>query len=463
MQASHFESGKFEKGTQKAFIEQGSAKAGTTQGTLGGVPEFTPFLAKSMSEAVRKLGIGRTSFYRYIEQGKITAERVYIGENQIYNVYKSPSQPKAAFSEKGALVTGGVAMVTQPNLTSQETSQSVSHAQFLEEWIAWKDEGVGTKSWSTSHKKKCLRYVGLFFKSFRQVSAENLEKYLVETPILQWSLRRAKHAAVSSYAKFLYRKKKVLNRTEYYEIRGLYPKKPKDYKRDIKIIHSEHIPAILNSIQELYSYDSYKVALLTNLVIFLSETALRISEAAAITLGNLSFNDDPEQAYIHLPEYITKNGRERYVPFSPEAQQAVRAFLRVRPNDVAFDQVFLFNHRAWGYTTIKATSVGHIFEDVSEHCKVPFTAHAFRHYRITKWANDPNISITDVQYWAGHETLAVTQGYVHVRGKHSVKAAFAKHSKDNGANQMGSLLTLLDKLSDLSPEERKALLGMAVS
>jgi integrase len=164
-----------------------------------------------------------------------------------------------------------------------------------------------------------------------------------------------------------------------------------------------------------------------------------------------------------LPEYITKNGRERYVPFSPEAQQAVRAFLKVRPTDVAFDQVFLFYHRAWGYTTIKATSVGHIFEDVSEHSKVPFTAHAFRHYRITKWANDPNISITDVQYWAGHETLAVTQGYVHVRGKHSVKAAFSKHTSENGAIQMNNLLTMLDKLSNLSPEERKALLGLAVS
>jgi hypothetical protein len=59
--------------------------------------------------------------------------------------------------------------------------------------------------------------------------------------------------------------------------------------------------------------------------------------------------------------------------------------------------------------------------------------------------------------------LAVTQGYVHVRGKQSVKAAFSKHSKDKGTMQMGNLLTLIDKLSDLSPEERKALLGMAVS
>jgi integrase len=351
---------------------------------------------RSLSEAIKILKLGRATFYRYTEQGKLSVERVYTENGLIYNIYKSPSQPKAAFSEKGALNSGGVAMVTQPNLTRQETSQSVSHAQFLDEWIAWKDEGVGTKAWSTSHKKKCLRYVGHFFKTYKQVSAENLEQFLIETPVLQWALRRAKHSAVSSYAKFLYRKKKLVSRNEYYEIRGLYPKKPKDYKRDIKLIHGEHIPAILESIQALYSSDAHKVSLLTNLVIFLSETGLRISEAGAITLDNLFFHEDPEQAYVYLPEYITKNGKERYVPFSPEAQQAIRAFLRIRPKDVAFDQVFLFNHRVWGYTTIKATSIGHIFEDVSEHCQVPFTAHSFRHYRITTWANDPNISITDV-------------------------------------------------------------------
>lgn len=418
---------------------------------------------KSLSEAIRVLKLGRATFYRYVDQGRITIERVYSGNELIYNVYKSPSQPKAAFSDKGALNQGGVAMVTQPSLNHQGINQSVSHAQFLDEWIAWKDEGVGTKAWSSSHKKKCLRYVGYFFKAHKQVSADNLEKFLIETPVLQWALRRAKHAAVSSYAKFLYKKKKVMTRTEYYEIRGLYPKKPKDYKRNIKIIHEEHIPPIMNSIRELYAADSYKVSLLTNLVIFLSETGVRISEAGSITLDNLFFNDDPEQAYVYLPEYITKNGKERYVPFSPEAQQAVREFLKVRPADVAFDQVFLFHHRVWGHTTIKPTSVGHIFEDVGEHCGVPFTAHSFRHYRVTTWANDPNISITDVQYWAGHETLAVTQGYVHVRGKQSVKAAFSKHSKDNGAIQVGNLLTMLDKLSGLSPEERKAFLGLAVS
>lgn len=416
--------------------------------------------AKSLSEAIKTLKLGRATFYRYVDQGKLVVERVYTETGLIYNVYKSPSQPKAAFSDKGALEQGGAAMASQPGL---HAIRSVSHVQFMDEWIAWKDEGIGTKGWSRSHKKKCLRYVGLFFKTYKYVSADNLEKFLVETPVIRWPLRRAKHAAVSSYAKFLYKKKKLLSRTEYYEIRGLYPKKPKDYKRDIKIIHGEHIPPILSAIQELYSFDSHKVALLTNLVIFLSETGVRISEAGAVTLENLFFNDDPEQAYIYLPEYITKNGRERYVPFSPAAQQAVRDFLKVRPNDVAFDQIFLFNHRVWGYTTIKPTSIGHIFEDVREQCKIPFTAHSFRHYRITAWANDPNISITDVQYWAGHETLAVTQGYVHVRGKQSVRAAFSKHSKDNGAVQVGNLMTMLDKLSDLSPEERKALLGLAVS
>lgn len=432
--------------------------------------------ATSMSEAARILNIARKSLYRYIDQGKLTVERVDTGSGMIYNVYQSPSQPQAAFSSQGAPTEGGVAMVTEPAFNQpeeiNEPTPDVPHLQLFDEWVSWKDEGVGTKTWSASHKKKCLRYTKRFFKTYNSVTYENLEKYLLETPIHQWALRRAKHSAVSSFAKFLYKKKRLMSRTEYYEIIGLYPKKPKDYKRDIKIITEEHLEPILKAIGVLYANDPYKVSMLRNLVVFLSETAVRISEAGSIVLNNLSFSDDPEESYVYLPEHITKNGKERYVPFSKKAQDAVREYLRVRPDDVAFDHVFLCHHRVWGYTTVKGTTIGHIFEDVSEQCNIPFTAHSFRHYRITKWANDPNISITDVQYWAGHETLMVTQGYIHVRGRQSIKAAFSKGAPKpaqqptlEGKSKLENLVQLLGKMETLniSPEEQLNMLKLMVT
>lgn len=417
---------------------------------------------RSLSEAIKALKLSRSTFYRYVDQGRIRLERVYKENELIYNVYQKPSQPKAALEESASEREATLDNGFSSHASVQPVETGTPHKKFLDEWIEWRDEGIGTRNWSASHKKRSVALVKKFFEKWEYVTPETAEKFLLETPVIQYSQRRCKHAAISSFAKFLLQKKRLMDRSVYFEIKALYPKKPKDYKRDIKIIHQEDIGPIMDAVSALFSHDSYKVTLLHSLIIFLSETGVRISEAGGLIKQNLCFNEDLEQAYVHLPEHITKNGKERYVPFSLEAQKAVREYFRIRPDDVAFDQVFLFNHRAWGYTTLKPTSVGHIFEKVSEQSKVPFTAHSFRHYRITAWANDPNISITDVQYWAGHETLTITQGYIHVRGRQSVRAAFSKQGNTNEL-KLGNLVDLLDKLSGLSPEERKAFLGLAVS
>ena len=432
-----------------------------------------PLEALSLSEAAKTLKLGRTTFYRYIEQGKIAVERVDRDGQVIYNIYQKPSQPQAALdrtaSEREATMESE-AIPNVLNLPAQPVrlvEEAVSHAGFTDEWIEWRDEGIGTKNWSKNHKKRSVALMKKYFQQWDTVTPESAELFLLQTPVTSYSTRRCKHAAFSSFAKFLTQKKKMMDRATYFEIKALYPKKPKDYKREIKVIHEEHIEPILKAIAEVNAHDSYKVVLLRSLVIFLSETGVRISEAAGLVHQNMGFDDDLEQAYIHLPEHITKNGKERYVPFSAEAQAAVKEYLRVRPKETPLEQVFLFDHWAWGSTTLKPTSVAHNFKKVSDHCGIPFSAHAFRHYRITQWANDPGIAITDVQYWAGHETLMVTQGYIHIRGRHSIKAAYASKAPqapqavtepvaaDN--NRIDKLVNLLEKMEHLGlpPEEKQ--------
>ncbi|MBY0451254.1 MAG: site-specific integrase [Cyanobacteria bacterium] len=469
------------------------------------MPAFEPFEVKSIKEIMKRLKINRDSYYFYVRDGQIVVERVYKENSLIYNVYQKPSQPKAALertaSEREATMDHECEVVSpepeqvtvdEPPVEELDTDQlKVPHKRFMDEWILWRDEGIGTKNWSASHKKRSVSLMKKFFGQWKYLTPEAAEEYLLQTPVASYSQRRCKHAALSSYAKFLNQKKKLINREAYFDIKALYPKKPKDYIRDIKIIHDEHIEPILNTIPKLYSHDAYKKTLLRSLIIFLSETAVRISEAAGLVSQNLVFNKDPRQAYVYLPEHITKNGKERYVPFSPKAQAAVKEYLQIRPTDTAFDQVFLFNHRVWGYSTLKPTSVGHIFTDMSNHCGIPFSAHTFRHYRITKWANDPKISVTDVQYWAGHESLMVTQGYIHVRGLHSIQAAFSDSNIEDkeperepeppqplpatqteqptapkvSPSKMENLVQLLGKMETLniSPEEQLNMLKLMVT
>ncbi len=379
----------------------------------------------SVNEAIEYLRIPRSTFFRLKKQGKIRVEALYKGNTVIYNIYRVSAERPIVTSESDGPIEGGSIMAVEPvHSSSQEVMTQLiplqNHAQYLDEWILWREQGLYTRPWSKEYKRNSLLYIKKYFARWEVISSQHLETWLTETPVMQKTLRVHKHAPVSSFAKFLVHKG-VLSRDEYRKIRDLYPKKSPYYHPKQRIIYEEDLETILEAASKDGGYHPYNRFLNVTIIRFLSATALRAKEMCDLKLSDLHFSDKPNRAFVHVR--CGKGGKERYVPFTLQAQEAIREYLKHRPN-VDDDRLFWAFNPKHGYVPISRDCVVRRMKHVSDRSGIPFSAHSFRHYRITRWANSPKIPITMVQLWAGHSSLIVTQRYIHTRNEEALAYAF---------------------------------------
>ena len=236
------------------------------------------------------------------------------------------------------------------------------------------------------------------------------------------TLRRYKHSCVSSFARFLYEVREILSIDDYSKIKLLYPRKPPQYEPQQKIIYADDIERILAKVSTLYGDNPKQRLLVQTLFILQSETALRIAELCSLTKDYLSFSaKDLRRAYIQVKG---KGGKTRKVPFSIRAQDVVQAYMNSESYSGRKEACFwVYDDTHKRKTKLKATWLQHQIRDISQACRIPFTSHSFRHYRITEWANHPKIPITNTQLWAGHKSLTITQKYIHISDDQALLAA----------------------------------------
>jgi integrase len=342
----------------------------------------------SLPELLLYLQIGRTTYFKLKKQGTIQVEESLIGGKRLYTlqVFDQPTEG--------------------------------SHKQYKTAWINWRESGLNIRPWSATYKTIQLHYIEKYFADFRGVTAKNLESWLEKVPASSLSKRRHCHRAVSSYARYL-QSKGLLDREEYLRIKALYPKKSPYYQLNQRIIYEQELTKLLDTANTAHS--RYQRTLNHSLMVFLAESALRVSEACGLKLDDLKFSSNPQQAFIRVR--CGKGGKFRLVPFSSKAQRATKEYMQKRPNsDSPF--VFLSFNPVCGYQPMDRHSAARRFQNISRKAGVPFSAHSLRHYRITAWANNARIPITVVQKWAGHSSLEITQQYVHIRDEDALLAAF---------------------------------------
>lgn len=325
--------------------------------------------AKTLDEAIAQLEPPRSTLFRWFSKGKASYTQTPEGFEFNLPPYtrKAPPSP---------------------------------HRKFIAALLQWRSCSLGVRPWSVTYKKKQKEYLEKYFKKYPVVSAESLRAWLEESDPHRLTLRRLKHTAVSGLAKYLYEVEGLINFDEYTKIRTLYPRKPPGFRRKVKYIYDEDLEAIL------------KVAagVDRSLIVFLSETALRVSEALNLETSDVRFSTDPREAIIFIREDVGKGSKARIVPFSKAAQEAIRHLCEGNRG------------RIFPYRTVNR--VHKRFGRIADKSKVPFSPHSFRHYRISKWANTPRIPITTTQKWAGHTRLAVTEGYITIRDIDALIAAF---------------------------------------
>lgn len=372
----------------------------------------------TLTEVLTNLGIARTSYYRMRKQGTIHDEIVERDGERLWRV-----------------------LVLEPGNTPMKEDKICdifSHRRFMREWVEWNEDGIHKTPWSASYKKKQLLYIEKYFSRYDVISAENLvdwfKTYYAEeyaqgkrktsnVDAMQVTLKRHMQSCISNYARFLYEQKDILTLDEYGKIKLLYPKRPPRYQPSQNLVYDEDLRPIDEAVSRLYEGKVFSNELLIKTVFtLLSETGLRIHELCSLSLDNLNFSDNPMRAIIRVRG---KGGKERTVPFSKRTQAAVREYLQAENKARGKKLLWVTNTRTGRKTSLKIDWLAHEIETVSKLAGIKFTAHSFRHYRATQWANDARIPITTTQRWLGHESLQVTQRYIHTSDEMAMQAAFA--------------------------------------
>jgi integrase len=263
------------------------------------------------------------------------------------------------------------------------------HSSLIEEYKRYQSEAVFERAKSQRYQKLCLYNLTKYFKVYPIVTPEGLAEFLSEVPPERYSSRKDRQSSVSSFARFLHATGRM-TQEDYARIRMLFPKKSRYYRPEQRLINNQQLDAIL-------THAASKSELHRALIV-LSETALRISEFCALKGSDLHHSDDPKRAFIVVQ--CGKGGKSRLIPFSKKAQEHL---------------IVPVPKYRWLEKQVRA---------LSKELGIPFSAHSLRHYRITQWANNPRIPITTTQRWAGHTTLTVTQGYVHINDDMALMAAF---------------------------------------
>ena len=297
-------------------------------------------------------------------------------------------------------------------------TKDLSHKKYKRDWIEWRENGLLMRPWSKSHKILQLHYIDKYFAQYQHLSSENLEKALAKIPIEKFSMRKHVHTAVSSFAKYM-NYKKLLDEAEYFRIRSLSPKRSPYAPPRQRLITESDLNTLIETAAQVKNQD--QALLNTTLLIFLSETGLRVSEACDLLQADIVFSAQPTKACMRVR--LGKGGKNRIVPFSRKAQDAVKNLFAQSFNDGKY--LFgCFNPRSRCYQKLDRHAVARRFHRLAKKTRIDFSAHSLRHYRITQWANDSRIPIAVVQRWAGHSSLEITQKYIHISDEEALKAAF---------------------------------------
>lgn len=141
---------------------------------------------------------------------------------------------------------------------------------------------------------------------------------------------------------------------------------------------------------------------------------LRIGEVAGVLLTHL-YLDEPKPRLVAWG----KGSRERSVYLSPQAEKALRRYLRERPT-AADEHVFL-SYQLAGLST---TAIHYRLMIYREAADVSLTAHRLRH----SFANDllnADVPVTSIQKLLGHRWLETTQIYVQANDRQVAQDYYA--------------------------------------
>lgn len=133
-------------------------------------------------------------------------------------------------------------------------------------------------------------------------------------------------------------------------------------------------------------------------------SGLRRSEVTGLKIADVDF-------FNGVIKVLGKGNKERYVPVTEEALQAIKNYLACRANPLPNEPLFLNKNG----TALTGDGLAYIFKQlaVQSHIARKVSPHSLRHSFATHLLNN-GCDLRSLQEMLGHKTLAATQVYTHV-------------------------------------------------
>ena len=148
------------------------------------------------------------------------------------------------------------------------------------------------------------------------------------------------------------------------------------------------------------------------------DAALRREEICSLEVSDV----DPAHRLLRIRLEVTKNRRERVVPYSLATSELFSQYLRIR-RELSRERGRLFlseSCRNYG-KPISIWTWSKTIARIAERCNLPrFTPHTLRHLCLTDLAR-ANWDIHEIAAFAGHRSVQTTTLYIHLSGRDLVE------------------------------------------
>ncbi len=210
------------------------------------------------------------------------------------------------------------------------------------------------------------------------------------------SLARArKVASLRSFFNYLSSKANLIDNNPAKELES-----PKIIRRLPRYLNIEESKKLLDSVNGKYSERDYAI-----ITLFLN-CGLRLSELVGINISSIKNN---------TLTVIGKGNKERIIPLNKACNEAIKAYLKVRPVDGVKDKDALFLSRR--KRRISKESVQKIVKKYIREAGLDqrrYSTHKLRHTAATLMYKYGNVDIRTLQELLGHVSISTTEIYTHL-------------------------------------------------
>jgi excisionase family DNA binding protein len=328
----------------------------------------------SAGQAAKLLGVTDKTVKAWCETGKLPAVTVPYGGRISYKV--SP-QAVQWFLEQ-----------TAKESQAKAAAQTKPHKGYLAQWVKAMQQGTLTgRAFSPRTIQDYEYYFGLYFGKRHEVTFEGLQSELMRLPAKQFAKREHYYKALYCFARFLVQQghvqSEILDR-----LHTLAPKRHLPPKRHT--VDGDGLTRLVDTCSNVSD---------RLIVILLSQTGLRASEACALKVGDI----DLERRCLVVQ--CGKGGKRRGVGLTYALCEAIKAYLSEHPK--APDKTLLHNDLG---KPMDRHGLRQRLERLGKTAGIKASPHALRRAFVTINAGKGR-SLVHLQRSCGHSDIKTTMAY----------------------------------------------------